>query len=77
MGTKHVVVVFAIPVTFKRDEVFVTLEEFEAETAVKLEAIARPTERPDQGDSAKSIKGSSGGGKERVGKDGGWSRLIF
>jgi hypothetical protein len=40
-GTKHVVVVFAIPVTFEKDEVSVRLEEFEAETAVELEAIAR------------------------------------
>jgi hypothetical protein len=40
-GTMHVVVVFAPPVTFERDEVSVILVVFEAETAVELEAIAR------------------------------------
>ena len=38
-GTKHVVVVFAVPLTFEKDEVSVRLVAFEA--ATELEAIAR------------------------------------
>jgi hypothetical protein len=40
-GTKHVVVVFAVPLAFEKDEVSVRLVVFEAEAAAELEAIAR------------------------------------